>query len=54
MLMCSDGLTNMVPEIDIAYILSGKMTLEDMGKRLVELANDAGGADNITVVLIRR
>ena len=53
-LMCSDGLTNMVPEIDIAYILSTGMSLEDMGKRLVELANDSGGSDNITVVLIRR
>lgn len=53
-LMCSDGLTNMVAEIDIAYILSSKMCLADMAKRLIELANDNGGSDNITVVLIRR
>lgn len=53
-LMCSDGLTNMVAEIDIAYILSNSMSLEEKAKRLVELANDNGGRDNITVVLIRK
>ncbi|MGN1097797.1 MAG: Stp1/IreP family PP2C-type Ser/Thr phosphatase [Clostridia bacterium] len=53
-LMCSDGLTNMVAEIDIAYILSSHVTLEEKAKRLVELANDNGGRDNITVVLIRK
>ncbi len=53
-LMCSDGLTNMVAEIDIAYILSDKTGLEDKARRLIELANDNGGQDNITVVLIKR
>lgn len=53
-LMCSDGLTNMVAEIDIAYILSSKMTLEEMANELIMRANDNGGLDNITVVLIRR
>ncbi len=55
MLMCSDGLTNMVAEIDIAYILSEKTTnLEEKAKRLVDMANDNGGQDNITVILIKR
>ncbi len=53
-LMCSDGLTNMVAEIDIAYILSENTSLEEKAKRLVELANAGGGQDNITVVLIKR
>lgn len=53
-LMCSDGLTNMVAEIDIAYILSKPGSLEEKAKRLVELANDNGGQDNITVILIRK
>lgn len=53
-LMCSDGLTNMVSEVDIAYVLSTSMSLEEKGRRLVQLANDGGGADNITVVLIKR
>ncbi len=53
-LMCSDGLTNMVAEIDIAYILSSNMTLKEMGERLIELANNNGGTDNVTVILIRR
>ncbi len=54
MLMCSDGLTNMVSEIDIAYVLSSSMALEKKAERLIELANDNGGADNVTVVLIKR
>ncbi len=53
-LMCSDGLTNMVPDDDIAYVLGNPMPIEEKGKRLVELANDNGGMDNITVVLIKR
>ncbi len=54
-MMCSDGLTNMVAEIDIAYILSNKaISLEEKARRLVQLANDNGGQDNITVILIKR
>ena len=53
-IMCSDGLTNMVPEVDIAYILSENTGLEEKARRLVEMANDNGGQDNITVILIKR
>lgn len=54
-LMCSDGLTNMVAEIDIAYILSEKTTgLEEKAVRLINMANDNGGQDNITAILIKR
>ena len=52
-LLCSDGLTGMVPEDDIAEILSEAQQLSDAGKRLIDAANDAGGRDNINVALFR-
>jgi protein phosphatase len=53
LLLCSDGLTSMVPEEQIAEILRSAETLEEAGGRLIEQANEAGGRDNITVVLFR-
>ena len=53
LLLCSDGLTSMVPEERIAEILGSAETLEEVGRRLIEGANEAGGRDNITVVLFR-
>jgi protein phosphatase len=53
LLLCSDGLTSMVPEERIAEILGSAETLEQAGSRLIEGANEAGGRDNITVVLFR-
>jgi protein phosphatase len=50
-LLCSDGLTSMVPEARVADILRGASSLRDAGRRLIAAANDAGGRDNITVVL---
>jgi protein phosphatase len=50
-LLCSDGLTSMVPETRIADIVRGSSSLRDAGRRLIAAANDAGGRDNITVVL---
>ena len=52
-LLCSDGLTSMVPEARVADIVRGAGTLRDAGRRLIAAANDAGGRDNITVVLFR-
>lgn len=51
-LLCSDGLSNMVENKDIHEVLQKKVMLEDKGKMLVAAANDNGGADNISVVLI--
>jgi protein phosphatase len=51
-LMCSDGLTDMVDEFQIQTILSSPMTLNEKVDRLIEMALAAGGADNVTVVLI--
>lgn len=50
-LLCSDGLTNMVDNESIASIVSGSGTLEEKGHRLIERANAGGGRDNITVIL---
>ena len=50
-LMCSDGLTNMVPEEEIYDIIKENPT--DSTKLLVQRANDLGGRDNITAVIIR-
>ncbi len=52
-LLCSDGLTSMIDEDTIAEILSSEPGLERAGERLISAANDAGGRDNITVVLFR-
>jgi protein phosphatase len=52
-LICSDGLTGMVPEARVAEILRGAPDLEAAGRALVDAANRAGGRDNITVVLFR-
>jgi protein phosphatase len=50
-LLCSDGLYSMVPDGDIAAILENAGDLSATAGSLVEAANAAGGADNITVVL---
>ena len=51
-LMCSDGLTNMLTDEDIKIIMDQSGNLEEAGKQLVAAANENGGADNITVVLV--
>ena len=50
-LLCSDGLTDMVDDTTIQEVLSSSLGLSQKGARLVELANTAGGYDNITVTL---
>lgn len=51
-LMCTDGLTNMMEDNAIHEILLKKTSLEQKAKELVDGANDNGGSDNIAVVLI--
>lgn len=53
LLLCSDGLTSMVSEDRVAEILCGSATLEKAADGLIDEANEAGGRDNITVVLSR-
>lgn len=50
---CSDGLTNMVSDGDIRDILLDSSSLEQASNTLISLANSRGGADNVTVVLVR-
>ena len=52
-LLCSDGLTTMVAEERVAAILRANPRLRDAGEALIAAANEAGGRDNITVVLVR-
>src|SRR5579859_2718432 len=51
LMLCSDGLTSMISEDDVAEILGGAPSLAQAGEELVGAANQAGGRDNITVVL---
>ena len=51
-LMCSDGLTNMVDDDEIKRIVLGQRDIVEKAEKLVETANNNGGKDNITVVLI--
>ncbi len=50
-LLCSDGLTNMVEDEDILRIVKKSSSLEEAAKHLVNEANKNGGKDNISVVL---
>ncbi len=52
-LLCSDGLTTMISEQQIATVLLAHDRLRDAGEALIAAANEAGGRDNITVVLLR-
>ncbi|XHS79627.1 Stp1/IreP family PP2C-type Ser/Thr phosphatase [Burkholderiaceae bacterium UC74_6] len=52
-LFCSDGLSDMVDEEAIAQLLINHPSLPEAGQALVDAANEAGGRDNIAVVLAR-
>ena len=52
-LLCSDGLTDMIPDREILSILDGEDDLDAAARALVDAANTAGGEDNITVVLFQ-
>jgi serine/threonine protein phosphatase PrpC len=51
-LICSDGLTNMVAEDQIQAILEATPTSQETADRLIKAANRAGGIDNTTVVVL--
>ena len=52
LLLCTDGLTNMLKDEEIHRIIAGSGSLEQAGERLIEAANENGGRDNIAVVLV--
>ena len=52
LLLCSDGLTNMLRDEEIYQIIQNNKELEQAAKALVDAANENGGRDNIAVVLV--
>lgn len=52
-LLCTDGLTNMVPDELILRIFHGTDGVENQATKLIETANHNGGRDNITVMIIK-
>lgn len=52
-LLCSDGLTKMVDEDRVAKLIAGGSSINESARALVEAANRGGGADNISVVIVR-
>jgi len=52
-LLCSDGLTTMVPEPELALLLRSAADLDDACAKLIAAANAHGGEDNVTAVLVR-
>lgn len=52
LLLCSDGLTNMLSDDKIAYALKERSDPQTACKALVDAANAAGGTDNITVIIV--
>ena len=52
LLLCSDGLTNMLRDEEIYQIIQDNKELEQAAKALVDTANENGGRDNIAVVLV--
>lgn len=51
-LMCSDGLTNMLEDEEIRMILQGQRDIVEKAQELVKAANNNGGKDNIAVIII--
>ena len=51
-LMCTDGLTNMLEDEEIRMILDGARDVVEKAEELVDAANERGGRDNISVILI--
>lgn len=52
-LLCSDGLTGMIEENEIEEVLGEGGDLDRLNKKLIDMANEAGGLDNITSVLVK-
>ena len=52
-ILCSDGLANMLEDRELLEVVQKNKTLEDIPKRLIEMANDRGGDDNITVIVVQ-
>jgi len=52
-LLCSDGLTDMLDDDDLRLLLAQGGSLPELGQRLMQQANERGGNDNISLILIQ-
>lgn len=52
-LLCSDGLTNMIEDSEIADVIKNESDINNAAKKLIDKANKNGGSDNISVVIIK-
>lgn len=53
LLLCSDGLTNKITDSELEEALRNMENIEETAQYLVELANERGGEDNITLAIVR-
>jgi protein phosphatase len=53
LLICTDGLTRMVEDSKIVKTILGAPSAQAAADRLVSLANECGGQDNVTVIVVR-
>ncbi len=53
-LICSDGLYGYVKEENIQNVLLSELDVNEKGKQLIDLANEAGGYDNISVIILEK
>lgn len=53
LLLCTDGLTNKIANTEISAFIEKKQTLKNTARDLIHLANERGGEDNISLVVIR-
>ncbi|HHU59436.1 TPA: serine/threonine-protein phosphatase [bacterium] len=52
--LCSDGVYNMLSDVEIFAVLSSKLKISDKGNKIVDLSNEKGGIDNIGVIILER
>ncbi len=52
LLLCTDGLSGMVSDKAMAEVIDKRITLEKKAQKLVEMANERGGYDNISLILV--
>lgn len=53
LLLCSDGLTDKVRDHELADYLKSARDMEELGRQLVDLANERGGEDNVSLILMQ-
>ncbi|MFL6516635.1 MAG: protein phosphatase, partial [Bacillus sp. (in: firmicutes)] len=53
LLLCSDGLSNKVSEKEMVQILQNEDSLEQKASSLINIANENGGEDNITLIILQ-